>query len=148
MLKVEFAKILEPQLPRLNLLAELDADIAMKQWRSTFDTYILEDEDETDSRSFSKSESGSEASCDSDFCSTTFFFRPVNSHFSVNHTVVVKALLGVTWAMALVSIYIQPQITPNLWRESNCCHAGRYAEINENIGIQSSLLMMKLDTAQ
>jgi aminoglycoside phosphotransferase (APT) family kinase protein len=46
MLKAEFAKILEPQLPRPNLLADLDADIALKEWYSTFDDYLVEDEED------------------------------------------------------------------------------------------------------
>jgi aminoglycoside phosphotransferase (APT) family kinase protein len=56
MLKVEFAKIVEPQLPRPNLLAQLDAEITMKDWWSTFEDHITEDEDETDCGSISASE--------------------------------------------------------------------------------------------
>jgi aminoglycoside phosphotransferase (APT) family kinase protein len=60
MLKIEFAKILEPQLPRPNLLAELDADIAMKDWWSTLKDYSVEVGDETDCGSISESEAVAE----------------------------------------------------------------------------------------
>jgi aminoglycoside phosphotransferase (APT) family kinase protein len=63
MLKVEFAKILEPQLPRSNLLAELDADIAMKEWYSSFDDFLAEDEEE---EADSDSEDENETASDSD----------------------------------------------------------------------------------
>jgi aminoglycoside phosphotransferase (APT) family kinase protein len=63
MLKVEFAKILEPQFPRSNLLAELDADIALKEWYSSFDDFLAEEEEEEDD---SDSEDEDETASDSD----------------------------------------------------------------------------------
>jgi hypothetical protein len=62
MLKVEFAKVLKPQLPRANLLAELDADIVMKEWFSTFDEYFAEDEDEEEGDSGSEDDEDDEVS--------------------------------------------------------------------------------------
>jgi hypothetical protein len=58
MLKVEFAKILEPQPRRANLLAELDVGVVIKEWFSTFDEYLIEDEDEEKADSDSEGDEG------------------------------------------------------------------------------------------
>jgi hypothetical protein len=42
-LTTQLPKIFGPKLPRSNLLAQLDADIIMKEWWLTFDTYLEED---------------------------------------------------------------------------------------------------------
>jgi hypothetical protein len=45
-LKVEFARIFEPQLPRPDLLEEIEADLAARQWMSDFEDYTADDDDD------------------------------------------------------------------------------------------------------
>lgn len=60
MLKVELAKILEPQFPPENFLAELDGKMAMKEWWSSYDKYLDEDEEYSDYEDEDEEESDDE----------------------------------------------------------------------------------------
>jgi hypothetical protein len=80
-LATQLPKVFEPKLPRPGLLAQLDADITMKEWWPTFDTYLEEEEDDQvsvasdagpeteiaeDAEGKGGSESGSESDLESD----------------------------------------------------------------------------------